>query len=55
LKNNKPLLKLNKQNKKKRDSKNKKRKKRKRLDNLPKKWLLKLRLRKLERRLKRRD
>lgn len=55
MKSNKLPLKLSKQNRKKRDSESRKRKRRKRLDNLPKKWLQKLLLRKLERRLKKRD
>lgn len=55
LKSNKLPLKLNKQNRKKKDSESRKRKRRKRPDNLPKKWLQKLLLRKQERRLKKRD
>jgi hypothetical protein len=55
LKNNKLPLKLSKQNRKKKDSKSRKRKRKKRPNNLPKKWLQKLLLRKHKRRLKKRD
>jgi len=48
-------LKLSKQHRKKRDSKNKKKKKKKKPVNLLRKWLLRLPLRKIERRLKKRD
>jgi len=55
LRNNKQPLKLSKQHRKKRDSKNKKKKKKKKPVNLLRKWLPRLPLRNLERRLKKRD